>query len=288
MASLRFIYDETTNQFKKLGWWGDLTLEAARKQARSKWRYCMQGNTFYLPEDTAVVTSEHRICWGRIRHEEFMEYPWIGIAKQFGEDPEELAHGDVDDLPAGFPFNVELDFDPLLEHSGFGTIYSTRHIEEDDKRHSTGAFISQSIIDSIAQNPDALEDLSKQDFERLMAELFARMGFEVDLYRLSKDGGIDFLAVKTDKGDPVIYAVQCKHPDKAKPGRRRRSLPVATVREIYGVAKHEDLAGAIAITSSTYTPEAKRFADEKPSEISVADERDVWKWVQKYRWASDE
>jgi hypothetical protein len=288
MPALRFIYDETTNQAKRLGWWGNLTLEGARKKARSKWRYCLQGNTFYLPVDTTVLTGEHRICWGRIRHEEFMEYPWIGIARKFGVDPEALAYGEVEDLPPGFPFDVELEFDPLLEHRGFGTLYSARHVEEDGERRPTAAFISQGIIDAVAQNPDALEDLSKQDFERLMAELFARMGFDVDLYRLSHDEGIDFVAVRTDKGDPVIYAVQCKHPDKAPPGRRRRSLPVTTVREIYGVATHEYLDGAIAITSAAYTAEAQRFAEERADQIMVANEKDVRKWVQKYRWAPDE
>ena len=100
-----------------------------------------------------------------------------------------------------------------------------------------------------------------------MAELFTRKGFHVDLYRSSKDDGIAFLRVDIEKPDPVIFCVQCKHPDMAGEGKKRRTLPVATVREIYGVAKAHDLQGCIAVTSSSYTPDAKKFADLKPEEI---------------------
>jgi hypothetical protein len=49
-----------------------------------------------------------------------------------------------------------------------------------------------------------------------------------------------------------------------------------------------DLAGAIALTSSTYSPEAKRFADMKPEEIQVGNAEDICRWIRKYRWYEDE
>lgn len=148
--------------------------------------------------------------------------------------------------------------------------------------------ISQSVIDAVAEDPDVLLDLSKRDFERLMAELFARMGFDVDLYRASKDGGIDFLAVETGTGDPIVAAVQCKHPDRPTPGKKANSMPVTTVREIYGVAKANDLDGALAITSATYSSEAKKFCELKPTEIDVADRDAILEWARRYRWNKDE
>jgi hypothetical protein len=140
-------------------------------------------------------------------------------------------------------------------------------------------------------NPGAklvLQGLSKTDFEKLMAEIFARMGFHVDLYRPAKDDGIDFLAIDIGQNTPVIKAVQCKHPDIPTTGNKARTLPVTTVREIYGVAKANDLNGAIAVTSSTYSPEAKKFADLKPEEIQVSNAEDISKWIMKYRWNKDE
>jgi hypothetical protein len=269
MGTVRLIYDETTNKLKRLGWCGKLNVESTRKVMQGSLRYCLQGNRLYLPQDESIIEAKHRLCWGRARIEEFEEHPWL---EEFDK-----------------PLDVNpLDFHMPFTGIGFGIMYSKRHRETEDGRIPVKSFISQSIIDSIADNPKALEDISKDDFEALMAELFARKGFDVDLYRGSKDDGIDFLKIDTDEVDPIIVCVQCKHPDKAKVGRKRRSLPVATVREIYGVAKAHNLHGCFAITSSTYTPEAKKFTDLKPDEISIANVENVLAWVRQYRWNKDE
>jgi len=269
MGAVRLIYDETTNELKRLGWWGELNVQGTRKAMQGKLRYCLQNNVLYLPKDQSIIEAEHRLCWGRARYEEFEDHPW-------------LEHFDK-------PLDVNpLDFHMPFTGIGFGVMYSKRHRETEEGRIPVKSFVSQSIIDSIAENPEALEDVTKDDFESLLAELFARKGFDVDLYRGSKDDGIDFLKVDTDKGDPIIVCVQCKHPDKTKSGKKRRPLPVATVREIYGVAKAHNLDGCIAITSSTYTPAAKKFADLKPDEISIGNVEDILGWVRKYRWNTDE
>jgi len=271
MGALRLIYDETTRQFKEVGWWGDLNLKGTRNVMQGPFRYCLQENTLYLPKDETVIKEKHRLCWGRIRIEELEDQEWLHE----------------------FAFDKVLTVDPLEYHMpftgiGFGLVYSKRHMEDGDKRIAVKQFVGQEIIDAIAKNPEVLQDITRNDFERLMAEIFARMGFHVDLYRASKDDGIDFLAVDVGKGEIVIKAVQCKHPDKGKEGKKARTLPAATVREIYGVAKANNLGGAIAITSSTYSPEAKRFAELKPDEIQVANAKDICHWIRHYRWAKDE
>lgn len=269
MGAVRMIYDETTNELKRLGWWGELNVEGTRKIMQGGLRYCLQGNALYLPQDVSVLKAKHRLCWGRARYEEFEDHPWLS---EFDR-----------------PLEVNpLDFHMPFTGIGFGSMYSKRHRETEEGRIPVKAFISQAVIDAIAENPEVLEDISKQDFEALMAELFARQGFDVDLYRGSKDDGIDFLKVESGEGDPIIVCVQCKHPDKANSEKKRNPLPVATVREIYGVAKASDLHGCIAITSSTYTPAAKKFADLKPEEIRVAEAKDIIEWVSQYRWNKDE
>jgi hypothetical protein len=269
MGAIRLIYDETTNELKRLGWWGELNVQGTRKAMEGHLRYCLQGNMLYLPADENIIEAGHRLCWGRVRSELLLENPWLGeFDKTLGVNP--------------------LDYHMPFTGIGFGVMYSKRHRETEDGRVPVKSFISQAIIDAIARNPELVEDISKNDFEALMAELFSRMGFHVDFYRGSKDDGIDFLKIDIDHGDPIITCVQCKHPDKAKEGKKRAALPVATVREIYGVAKAHDLHGCIAITSSTYTQDAKKFAGLKPMEIGVANASDIIKWIKKLRWNKDE
>lgn len=265
---LRLIYDETSHQMKRCGWWDDLNLDGTRRIMSSNLRYCLQGNTLYLPEDQSVIENRHRLCWARVRVDELNYLPWLA------------------------EFDREVPEDPLEYHSGgigFGMMYSRRHRETPEGRVPVSEFVAQSLIDALAENPDALLDLSKTYFEELTAELFARMGYDTDLLRPSKDDGIDFMAIQNEDTDtPIVLAVQVKHPDVKLGKKKRNVLPVATVREIYGVAKAWDLQGAVAITSGTYSREAKGFADMKPNEITVADAADVLDWVRKYRWNRDE
>jgi hypothetical protein len=276
MGAVRLIYDETIKQMKRVGWWGELSLEGTRKIMQGSLRYCLQGNVLYLPEDQSLVDSKHRLCWGRIRSEELYELDWL-----YDLEAEEIIY----DTPL---FVNPLDFHKPFTGIGFGVMYSKRYREAEEGRIPVKEFISQSIIDRIAKNPEVLQDLSKTQFEELMAELFARMGFHIDLYRASKDDGIDFLMIDIDKKSRAIFCVQCKHPDKALRGGKRRALAVATVREIYGVAKANNLHGAIAVTSSNYTSGAKKFAELKPEEIQVANAEDVINWIKQYRWNTDE
>ena len=60
------------------------------------------------------------------------------------------------------------------------------------------------------------------------------------------------------------------------------------VQQVYGAAKAWDLAGAVAISGANYSPQAKKFAQNKPQEIFVHNQDDVLKWVSKYRWNDDE
>lgn len=270
MGAVRLIYDETARQMKHLGWWGELNVEGTRRIMAGPLRYCLQGSTLFLPKDQSAIQNKHRLCWGRIRTDEIEERPWLA------------------------EFDKEVPEDPLAYHQpftgiGFGVTYSRRHQETPAGRIPVSTFIAEDIISLVAKAPEALVALSKTDFEALAAELFARRGFDVDLLRRSKDDGIDFLAVQNeDTPEPIILAVQTKHPDAKPDGKKRNVLPVSTVREIFGVAKAWDLHGAIAITSSTYSPDAKRFAEMKPDQVAVVDGETIIKWAKKYRWNRDE
>jgi HJR/Mrr/RecB family endonuclease len=272
MGAVRCIFSESERQFLQLGGQYPLNIEGTRKFQASPLRYCLQENVLYLPtgfseEDYAY---SKRFCWARLRTNVLY------------------------DLDFHFDFNTKIPDDYSLERLnengvGLGARYIKRHQEVDGSRISVSKFCSATLIDGIRSNPEAISNLSKEDFEALCAELFVARGFEVDLYRSTKDDGIDFLALKTDDVDPLIFAVQCKHPDSDRRSRKQpRTLPVATVREIYGVAKAHNITGGIAITSSKYSPAAKKFTELKPDEIAVYDRSDILRWIETYRWNDDE
>ena len=168
-----------------------------------------------------------------------------------------------------------------------GNTYIKRHREEGGRFVEVEAFVNKSLFTGLQDNPETLPSVSKSDFEALCAEIFTRRGFEVDLFRGTKDGGIDFLAVKSDECDPVVFAVQCKQPD-LRGEKQRKSVGRPVVQQIYGAAKAWDLAGAVTISGSKFSLEAAHFAQNKPSEIMLYDASDILKWIEKYRWNDDE
>lgn len=249
-----------------------LTRDGQRKLLMTPFRYCLGGEYIYAPLEGEGIDERARLCWARVK-----------------------SHIDLDQLNADYHAgNVPTSTDYYAWVNSLGCVmvstgndYLKRTRETKDGFVNVDSFIAGSLLKVLNNNPEALPDVSKDNFESLCAELFYRQGFEVDLFRSNKDGGIDFLAVKNDRDVPTILAVQCKHPD-VRPGKERRSLGRPVVQQIYGAAKAHDLSGAVAISSSTYSREARAFAELKPDELTVFDGQDVLNWIATYRWNEDE
>ncbi|MBC7230647.1 MAG: restriction endonuclease [Actinobacteria bacterium] len=95
-----------------------------------------------------------------------------------------------------------------------------------------------------------LEGLSPREFEELVAHLFEKMKFTVDLTPASKDKGVDVYAKRqTDVGWDYL-AIQCKH----YPGR---SVGDRYVRELLGVKQSlANITKVILVTSGYFSRES--------------------------------
>jgi restriction system protein len=96
----------------------------------------------------------------------------------------------------------------------------------------------------------ALNEISWQDFERLVGEYYRREGFHVTRENGNgPDGGVDLVL----KRNGEVYLVQCKQWRAFKVG----SQPV---REFYGVITARGASGGYFVTSGVYTDDAQGFA----------------------------
>ena len=98
--------------------------------------------------------------------------------------------------------------------------------------------------------PNALLDMTWQQFEGLVTEFFRRKGYSVNhTVGHGPDGGIDIVLSKgKDK-----YLVQCKQWKAYKVG-------VQIVRELHGVMAASGAAGGFVVTAGEFTADAKEFA----------------------------
>jgi restriction system protein len=116
-------------------------------------------------------------------------------------------------------------------------------------------------------------NLLPTEFEILTAELFEKMGFEVQLTKTTADDGIDVLAKKTEAGNKQLSLIQCK--------RYTEKVGVTYVRELIGTITDRKATKGILVCSSTFTKPAREKANLNPS-IELIDHNQLTKLLNKF------
>lgn len=120
--------------------------------------------------------------------------------------------------------------------------------------------------------PTDLDKLGGHEFEDLVEQLLAKMGFKTEGRKPSADGGTDIVAVSYEPLVQGRYIIQCK----------RYSHPVSApiIRDLYGVINATDANKGVLITTSRFTTDAVEFARDKP--IELIDGPRLQELLQKY------
>lgn len=124
--------------------------------------------------------------------------------------------------------------------------------------------VEQNIYD-IASNPDNIYNLSPADFEDLVAEVFHRSGFEVMVTPRTRDGGKDIIATYNMGGIPCMLIIECKR------YAEDRKVGVGVIRQIHGTQQAEHYGKAVVVTSSSFSRDAKKFANDIKDMVVLVD-----------------
>lgn len=111
-------------------------------------------------------------------------------------------------------------------------------------------------IDKIVNDPNRVYELSASEFEELVAEVFRKKDFDVIITPKTRDGGKDIIASYNMNGLPCMLIIECKK------YARGRKVGVRIVRELYGIQQKEHYGKAVIVTSSSFSKDARRFADD--------------------------
>lgn len=117
-----------------------------------------------------------------------------------------------------------------------------------------------------------IRTMSHREFEFFVADIFEKLGFSVKITQATRDGGKDIIATKSD---PIPYTllVECKHwgPD--------HKVDVSVVRSVYGVQMATQANQSVIVTSSKFTRDARKFAEERKSLMALWDIDDLLKLI---------
>jgi restriction system protein len=101
-----------------------------------------------------------------------------------------------------------------------------------------------------------LMNLSSDEFECVVAELYREMGYKTELTSPKKDGGRDVIALQKKAGHTESLRIECK--------RYRKPVGVAIARALLGVVSSEKANKGVLATTSRFTAGTQKFADENP------------------------
>lgn len=130
------------------------------------------------------------------------------------------------------------------------------------------------LINLAKNNPSILYSITPRDFEELVAEIFDRQGFNVELTKATRDGGKDIVAIQSSMGIKLKYIVECKR------YARDNKVTLDIVQRLYGVKMAENANKAILVTTSSFTKDANKFASQHCWDLSLKDNGDLLSWLK--------
>lgn len=139
---------------------------------------------------------------------------------------------------------------------------------------SDGKF--QDLIAWFAKHPEKMREADPRKFEELVANLFEREGFDVELTPVSRDGGRDILvSAETEVGN-LLHLVECKRYAETNP------IDVTLLRSLYGVVEAERATSGILVATTRFTSGAIEFVNRVPHRLATKDYDDLVRWIRKH------
>ena len=135
--------------------------------------------------------------------------------------------------------------------------------------------VDEELMRYFKQNPRHLYEIDPVLFERIIGNIFERLGFEVSYTGRTRDGGIDFFALDKNKNFRHKYIVQCKR------YRSDRKISVEYIRELYGIKNVIPATKAILATTSFFTADAIKLGNQLVWDLDLKDYNDIVDWINK-------
>jgi hypothetical protein len=133
---------------------------------------------------------------------------------------------------------------------------------------------SDELLKTLSKNPNLLYSLHPRKFEEVIAEIFFRNGFEVELTKATRDGGKDVIAIYNKLNINTKYIIECKRYAK------ERKISLALVQRLLGVKIASSANKAILATTSSFTRDAVAFTSNHLWDLELKDYNDIVFWLK--------
>ena len=173
-------------------------------------------------------------------------------------------------LAAQKPFKIEAAVEFMADPNG-AEVVAQRLVEP---AHS---LIRLDLIDlalyrALKQHPELLRTLHWRTFEKLLADVLERFGYEVELQKGTQDGGVDLYAIKRGGAfGPERFLLQAK--------RWSHAVGVEPVRQLLFLHSYHKMTKSCLATTATFTSGAWALGAEHRWQLDLRDFEGVQEWL---------
>ncbi len=137
--------------------------------------------------------------------------------------------------------------------------------------------VNDRLVEYFLRNPAKLYSMGSRDFEALIAEVLAGLGYEVELTQRTRDGGQDIIAIGRHGIASSKYLIECKRYAASN------TVGVEPVRSLYGVVHDAEATKGILVTTSSFTKPAQDFLDRHVWRLEGRAFDGIIEWLQEYQ-----
>ncbi len=190
--------------------------------------------------------------------------------------------------PTPIEINIEgfeplpLPYDPIAATIAVTGLVPIFLEPEDEFQYRLNVFvpdferINREFISRLERRPELLDQIHWRRFEELLEEVFNKFGYETTLGPGSGDFGVDLRLIQKNDMKPYLILVQAKRYNPSK------KIDLQAVQALYGAVETEGANRGMLVTTSSFLPSARRFAELHQYRIDLADRERVHEWLRRY------
>ncbi len=132
-------------------------------------------------------------------------------------------------------------------------------------------------------HPNAIEEISWEAFERIIAEVFASRGFDVSITARVRNASSDLIAVRRDE-----FGVDTRYLIEVKRYARHRKVGLDVVNAVLGAATRAGVEHAFLVTSSSFSSDVELQRSKLTDlRLHLRDGDQVKEWLADYQPQED-
>lgn len=133
---------------------------------------------------------------------------------------------------------------------------SEKVIDNEESPIITLSPVNDQVLKYLSEHPESFYQLSDNDFEFVMAEIYSKLGYDVTRTKATRDGGKDLIIRKIEVLGDFIYYVECKK------YAAKRPIGVGIIKNLVGTVNTDRVNGGILATTSFFTRDVYKFISD--------------------------